>query len=90
MVNTPQRLDAPSLPLPVSQQQRRNVREREGDVFKPAAFWDFGGGVGDSDEGYAVVFVVVGDEGDHFVAVGDGAAEEGGVEGCHALQVGGA
>ena len=59
-------------------------------MFEPAGRLHFRGGAGDSDQGDAVVFVVVGDEGDHFVAVGDGAAEEGGVEVRHALQVGGA
>lgn len=59
-------------------------------MLEAAGILRFGGCAWDADEGYAVVFVIVGDESDGPVGVGDGAAEEGGVEVGHALQVGGA
>lgn len=87
MINAPNRMNVPRLALSVSQQERREVWESEGDVLEAATVAVFGGGGGDADDGDAVVFGVVGEKGDGFVAVGYAGPEEGEVEVLHEFEV---
>jgi len=63
MIDAPDGRDAPCLSLTVGQQERREVREREGDVLQAAAVAVLGRCGWEADQCDAVVFVVVGDEG---------------------------
>lgn len=76
MIHWPQWQDAMRFALAVSEQQVRKRVEGEGDMFEASGAFCFGSGVGHADEGDAVVFIVVGEEGEHGAFVDHAGAEE--------------
>jgi hypothetical protein len=87
VVDTPDRLNAALFALTVCEHEIGEAVECESDVFKAAAFLDFGLCPGDLCDGDAMVLFVVREKGEHFVLMDDAGAEECYVELNHGLHV---